>query len=501
MKQLAFSNLTGIHLQNSIDRLACKTLISNRFFTALIGLKYKFIFSLSLSISFLCSLAAQQSSELLSYEAFIEQVLAEHPMAKQAALKLELAGAERLSAKGNLDPYLNTNWSGKNFDTKEYYQYFDSKINIPTPLGIDLVAGYEQAGGIYINPEKRTDRFGLWHVGVEANLLQGLWINDRRIGLKQADVLQNIYMLQNQQLRNELVYQAAVSYVKWQEQYQVHLFMQQNIERAERYFEDVKQAFFAGEKTAMDTLETLSIIQTVRVLALDNEVYLAKARQEVNQHLWQEEQSINLDQNTVPQQDIPALFAQEASVLSAQDINQLPEVAEKTNKLTYYEWEQRLKKEKLKPKLKAKFNPLIATSDESIEPLYASADYKWGLQFEMPILFRSQRADVQKGRIKIEDLSLELDYKRTALENKLIANAEQQRLLEQQLSLQSTNTTNYALLLDAENEKLNYGESSVFLLNKRQEKYIQSELKRLALQAKLYISKLDYLYYTNQLVE
>ena len=59
----------------------------------------------------------------------------------------------------------------------------------------------------------------------------------------------------------------------------------------------------------------------------------------------------------------------------------------------------------------------------------------------------------------------------------------------------------YRLLLDGENEKFRFGESSVFLLNKRQEKYINGQLKLIELNIKLQVELLNYLYYSNGLIE
>jgi hypothetical protein len=57
------------------------------------------------------------------------------------------------------------------------------------------------------------------------------------------------------------------------------------------------------------------------------------------------------------------------------------------------------------------------------------------------------------------------------------------------------------ILLEGENDKFRFGESSVFLLNKRQEKYIDGRMKLVDSQIKLQQEFLDYLYYTNALIE
>ncbi|MFT5169157.1 MAG: hypothetical protein ACI8P3_004405, partial [Saprospiraceae bacterium] len=71
----------------------------------------------------------------------------------------------------------------------------------------------------------------------------------------------------------------------------------------------------------------------------------------------------------------------------------------------------------------------------------------------------------------------------------------------QQFNLLNQNVENYKRLLDGENEKFRFGESSVFLLNKRQEKYINGQIKLIEIFIKSQIEILNFLYYSNQLIK
>ena len=48
--------------------------------------------------------AAQSDSTILTYSEYLENLLIYHPLAKKANLRLAFAQAERLAARGNLDP-------------------------------------------------------------------------------------------------------------------------------------------------------------------------------------------------------------------------------------------------------------------------------------------------------------------------------------------------------------------------------------------------------------
>ncbi|MGK0364185.1 MAG: outer membrane protein TolC [Saprospiraceae bacterium] len=443
----------------------------------------------------------QSDTATLTYDEYLYSVLTQHPLAKQADLKLTMAKAEMLAAKGNFDPKLTSNWSQKNFKDKLYYRIFESKLKVPTRLGIDVVGGYENTEGDFLNSENKTDKLGLWNIGVEANLLQGLITNERRTALQQARIYQDIAENQRQLMLNEIVLSASDAYLEWQKYFARETVVQENIEIANTYFINTRTSFENGEKTAMDTLEAFILAQDAIGLLQKNETKLTKARQKLENFLWLDNLPIEIQNTTQPESVTSPIFEISADLLLDKNLNQNPIIAEKLNKESYYQVEQKLKREKLKPKLKAKYNPLLATTEESIAPNFSANNYKWGFDFSMPLLLRSERANVQKGEIKLQEIALDIQNKRNELQNKIENSRAQQVILVEQIALQTRNTEGYRLLLEGENDKFLYGESSVFLLNKRQEKYLNGRLKLIDLRVKLQREFLDYLYYTNALIE
>lgn len=456
-------------------------------------------------IGFICGIRGHAVSQVqtdtlvLTFREYLDNLINFHPIAKQAELRLDLGAAELLSAKGNLDPEIKADWNQKNFDGKLYYRQYRGKLIFPTILGIDVVGGYENTQGVFLNPENQTDDFGLWNIGVEVNVLQGLIVNERRIALEQAEVFQDLAKNERQIMLNDLMYAAISAYFDWQQYYWSQAVLQENIEIANTYFESTKQSFEGGEKTAMDTLEAFILYQDAISILQKNEIGLIKARQNVENYLWFESLPIMLQDQTVPEDTKNALFLGEVDFDSS-NLSAHPEILAAVNKLSYLEIEQKLKREKLKPKLKLKFNPLLSTSDNNIGPNYTTSDYKWGLDFSMPLLFRSERADVQRGEIKLMESSLSIQNKRNELQNKIESSLLQQAVIRQNLNLTEQNVENYKRLLDGESEKFKFGESSVFLLNKRQEKYIDGQLKLIDMEIDLQFELLNYLYFSNRLM-
>ncbi|MDB4285780.1 TolC family protein [bacterium] len=445
---------------------------------------------------------AQSDTTTLTYRAYVDNILKYHPLAKQANLRIDVGEAGLRAARGNFDPIVSSGWNQKDFDDKLYYRQFQNTLRIPTWMGVDVVAGYENTEGIFLNPENSTDEFGLWNAGIEVNLLQGLLIDERRTALKQAKIFQNIAENQQQILLNELLYISSIAYLDWQKNYSTRVVIEENIDIATTYFENTKLSFFNGEKTAIDTLEALLILQDATALLQANESMLIKSRQNLENFLWFNDLPLELQPATTPEDyESPVFFIDPVRDNNNTIINGHPMILEKQNKQISYEIDLRLKKEKLKPKLKAKYNPLLATSENNIAPIYTSSNVKWGFDFSFPLFFRSERANVQVGNIKIQEVSLEIENKRNELRNKIEGSLQQQSILRQQLTLMRQNVDGYKQLLDAENEKFQYGESSVFLLNKRQEKYINGRLKLIELNIKFQMELLNYLYHANDLIQ
>jgi len=442
---------------------------------------------------------AQVDSITLTYKKYLENIINYHPVAKKADLKIRLANAETLAAKGNLDPQVEANWNQKNFEDKLYYQNYEAKLKLPTKLGIDVTGGYENSNGNFVNPENKIDNWGLWFLGVEVNVLQGLFVNNRTTALKQAKVFQQLAQNEQQIILNDLVYDAATAYLIWQLYYQNNAILENNTSIANTYFQNTKQTYLNGEKTAMDTLEAYILYQDAIGFLQNNEQYLIKARLNVQNYLWFNQQPAILKDSTIPEnyknQFLPVIINNEAI-----DFVNHPVILAAINKLSYIEIDQRLKREKLKPKLKLKYNPLIGTSSNEDYPILSLNNFKWGFNFTMPLLFRTEKANLQKGAIKIQEIQLDLENKRNELKNKIESSRQQQQLLQLQINLISENIEGYKRLLDGENIKFNFGESSVFLLNKRQEKFINGQLKLIKTYIEQQIELLNYLYFSNQLL-
>jgi outer membrane protein TolC len=121
-------------------------------------------------------------------------------------------------------------------------------------------------------------------------------------------------------------------------------------------------------------------------------------------------------------------------------------------------------------------------------------NYKWGAQISWPIFMRKAKGDLGITRIKIEELELEALQKTTVIRNKSLAAIRQLELLRQQLANVSSNVNNMQRLLDAEREKFNSGESSVFLINTREQQLFDLRVQETEISTQLKLQEIEILY-------
>jgi outer membrane protein TolC len=104
-------------------------------------------------------------------------------------------------------------------------------------------------------------------------------------------------------------------------------------------------------------------------------------------------------------------------------------------------------------------------------------NYKWGITFSTSTLFRAERGDVQLATLKIENTLLGKTQKSLELQNKLQQFLNETDVLYNQIIVYRNTVANYQQLLQLENTRFELGESSFFLINSRENKYLEAQLK------------------------
>ncbi|MCA1762999.1 MAG: TolC family protein [Flavobacteriales bacterium] len=102
------------------------------------------------------TLSAMLSDSVLDYREYLYWVENYHPVAQSARAVVDLAGMRLRTSRSGFDPMLYGNFDRKVYDDTDYYDKLQAGIEIPTWMGLSVVAGYEDNAGEYLNPERNV---------------------------------------------------------------------------------------------------------------------------------------------------------------------------------------------------------------------------------------------------------------------------------------------------------------------------------------------------------
>lgn len=428
-----------------------------------------------------------QDSRVMDYTTFMELVKANHPLALQAGLQRVKGDAYVLKARGAFDPKAFLDASQKQFDDKDYYQLLDGGLKVPTWFGIQLYSGYERNDGLFLNPENNSANDGLWYAGISLPVGQGLFIDQRRADLRQAQIYRESTEAQRLAMVNELLYNAGRVYWDWFQQYEVLLVYEEALRVAQQRFEAVKTSAVLGDRPFIDTLEAGIQVQNRRLALQQSRLDFRNASAQLSAFLWAEGAvPVEVSDNTFPQrielQPLPvgsSFYFQLDSLVETH-----PELLQSRYKVDGMEVEQRWKREQLKPELNLKYNALSEPLNGDVFAAYSPNNFTWGLEFNMPLLLRKERAELRMTNIEIDQAELGIQNKRQMLRFKARASLNDWEITGQQITLYRKTVQDYNGLLEGERQLFVTGESSLFLVNRRELGYINAQLKLIELVSK-----------------
>ena len=438
-----------------------------------------------------CSIAvhAQDSSnKILSAEGFIAVVKQFHPVIKQANISIEKAKADIITARGGFDPSVYLNTDQKTFDGKNYYSHVNPELKIPTWYGIEVKAGLENNGGQFLNSEISSGQSS--YVGISVPLAKNLLMDKRRAVLQQAKIFRGQTEAERENIINDLLYDAYSAYWNWVKEHQVYNIISNTVKVNESRFELVKIGFRQGDRPAIDTVEALTQLQGFQYMQSESLVRLKNAALEVSNFLWLANNSYyQLADDIQPDQQwnqqAVAVPVMEELLYNARLTH--PKLKMFRYKFQWLEVERKLKFQSLLPTINVKAN-LLNKGYDVFNGIGKTGFYennnKFGLDIGLPLRLSEGRGGYKAVKLKIQETNLELSLQQQAIENKIKLYYNELLGLQQQVKIYDAALRNYQTLFRGEEVKFRAGESSLFLLNSRENKQLEAQQKLVELQTK-----------------
>ena len=434
---------------------------------------------------------AQQDTLVLGFNEYLGYVKKYHPIARQAQLTISIGQANLMKARGGFDPKIEVDYERKKFKGTEYWDRLNGTFKIPTYFGIELKGSFEQAEGDFINPDETFPTDGLYSAGVSASLARGFWINERMATLRRAKLFREQAKADQDLLVNQVLFDASLAYFDWLRAYNEASIFRNFLVNAATRFTGIKKSALAGDRAIIDTVEAKIAVENRQLSLEQAKVKLMQKTLELSNFLWINDVPVELQSNVIPdrrpEQEIDITLEIFGKPLDSFTIENHPKLRSLDFKIDGLTVDRRLKANKLLPTVDVEYNFLTETPEELNS--FVTEQYKGGLNFRFPLFLRKERGDLKLAKFKLQDAEFERDNARVEIQNKVLAIYRELDSFLEQNRLIDNIVRDYNTLLAAEERKFSFGESSLFLINSRESKLIDAELKQNEVQNKFFTTK------------
>lgn len=453
---------------------------------------------LALGLALLVPQVVRAQDPVLSLDSLRAVVAAHHPVARQAhQLVRQADGVVRTATGAIFDPQLSVGWERKAFGGREYYNYLDAALKVPTPLGIDIKLGLEKTSGQYFAPDRRTPPSGLLSLGLSLPIGQGIITDRRRAELAAARAKRDGAAAARDELLNTLLFEATAAWAEWYRAERLLAVAREGVSLAEMRRGGIVSRVARGDLAAIDTIEVrLEVVRRAATLALA-EADATAARARVATYLWDADGRPRvLDDRAQPGSVTHAPVPDSAWLARElpRALRDHPKVRKAEGELGAATAMRRQAYAELLPDLEGEVARLAEREGVSALSDFPSGagNYKFGMRASTGLLLMKERGKAGEASAKgrIAELVL-LDLRRDLAAEAMVAAAAADGAARA-AGWQAEAVTLARRLLDAEQRRFDIGESSLFLVNQRERglldetaKLADAEVKRIASTAKL----------------
>lgn len=432
------------------------------------------------------------NQEELTFEEFLGYVKKYHPLVKQANLEVSSAQARLMTARGGFDPKIEVDYSKKEFKGTEYYSLLNSSFKIPTWYGIEVKAGFDDTDGEYYNPQNRTPEAGLTSLGVSVALGQGMFINQRMADVREGKLQVKLSDAERRLRAIAVLAKASEAYFEWRKSYNEAELYKNYLGFASARFEGVRKLIEAGDSPAIDSVEAKITVRNRELNFENGNLKLAKARLNLANYLWIENVPVELGEMVKPEtnliQTIEQTLRTDAMMVDVQSLDSHPKIQSLETKMSILEVNRQLKANSLLPKVNVGYNYI---SEPQYWNSFNADDYKFNVDFSFPIFLRKERGSLKMAKIKIQDLQFDIGQQRLELKNKIKAQQTEIASLRRQKKVIDDLVKDYSTMLNSEEKLFSFGESSIFLINSRENNLVSAKLSQISLENQFYLSNAE----------
>jgi outer membrane protein TolC len=441
-----------------------------------------YLFPLFLTCIFINASHAQDSLKVFTIKDFLSVVSVSHPVVQQASMLSEQARMDVRLARGMFDPKISSSYYDKYFKGKEYYNVWKNELSVPVYVG-DVKVGYERNEGAYLNPENQTGANGYTSVGYVVPIGNGLLTDERRTTLKQAQAMQTATEAERVKLINKILLSATKDYWDWYFTYHQYKLNEESLELVRFRLQSIIERVNSGDLPSIDTVEARVQEQWIFQAYTQAFMNFQNATITMSNNLWDPNGSPIIAQGIMPTDSFLTLTQIPVDSLDAllvfAKVNH-PEVIKAEQKVNYYELEKKLAVERLRPQLDLGAywlqNGFFEEGNIS-QNNYLSDNHMFKANFSYPLFLRKERAKYKLSKIKMDYAKLDLQMTNRDVQNTIQQQYNELLMLRKQLMNQEQLVLNLSKMREGEQTKYLIGESTLFVLNQRDQFLLKEKIK------------------------
>lgn len=423
---------------------------------------------------------AHQETQKLSLMKVLESIDTHYPQVKIARLEVIKASGAFVNAKGQFDPSLEA--STRSQPAGGYINnYGDTQLTIPTLYnGVKLFAGYRNGEGnwpIYYQ-NYLTNSGGEYRAGLSLPLLRDRLIDKERTGLLSSAQLMLMKEQDAEAIKIKIYQEAIKAYWQWVEAgLQLNTF-RQLLHLAQKRQHAIEQQASLGDLPKLAISENLQqIVQREQLL---NQGQMIFEQAGVNLSLYFRDPKGN---PRVPEiGSLPDLTSTSYPIDAS--LTEHPGI----KKLNHYATIMRLKRNQARNELLPQLDATAYTFKQNGTggyPLMIPQAAMVGVSFKFPLLQRQAKGNLIQAESELRQVRVEKRFLYEQLSNEFANMLIGINRSRQQVSLLKKELTLAQKVQQGETKKFYQGDSTLFLVNQREQMTTQVQLNTLHAQVQL----------------
>ena len=456
-------------------------------------------------IGLLLSAISMAQTATLSPDELVGWIRKYHPIALQADLRIDQARSSVRIARSGFDPVLENETAQKTWNGRMYYYYNRPELKLPTWFGMSVHAGQEfLAGNETLSTETKGESN---YVGVSLSLAKNLLMDKRRAALRTAQVLRDASEVEKRLALNDLIKDGLYTYWEW-----VRAFLQEEAIRNtwqanQQRRELIRTLVRAGDRPAIDTVEVNAQVFHWEGQWAQARLQVEIKRRELSNYLWSDqEKPVELPDQIQPEESAKKM---QRSVGQSPDLNLLltqlptqnPTLQLFPYRLKRLQIERKLQFQELLPDLRFQYNQLgrgYSVSNTLKQSLFEN-NFQYGLKLSVPLRLSQGRGGYEQAKLQIRITELEQDLRQRRLENEVRNLFQSCQTTRLQAGLLLEASQGFEQLLQTEILRFKNGESSLFLVNSREVRWLEAKLQWIQTRIRLCQQEIELDYQTGQL--